>query len=183
MRELFKIGPRRSQDQPILFHPYHLQSRNCTCGIAHSTVYPTSCNTDPHHSSLLWDLSEGIQNTLSISEGSDTSDPIPSLLYSTTDTTCEPHADPNPTRATSEITPLPTEPSSPSSPLPSPTLPNFLTIFPTITLPITTMSQPVVPHMPTRGDRGLRFDPERLRELRHFFEDLKFHFTRSQVVD
>ena len=46
------------------------------------------------------------------------------------------------------------------------------------------MSQPVVPHMPARGDRGSpQFDPDRPRELRHFFEDLKFHFTRSQVVD
>ena len=35
-----------------------------------------------------------------------------------------------------------------------------------------------------RGDCGSpQFDPERLRELRHFFEDLKFHFARSQVVD
>ena len=46
------------------------------------------------------------------------------------------------------------------------------------------MSQPVVPHMPTRGDCGLpQFNPERLRELRRFFKDLKFHFARSQVVD
>ena len=46
------------------------------------------------------------------------------------------------------------------------------------------MSQPVVPHMPTRGDHGSpQFDPERPRELRRFFEDLKFHFARSQVVD
>ena len=154
MRELFKIGPRCLQDQPVPFHPYHLQSHNRTRGTAHSTVYLTSCNTDPQHSSILRDLSEGIQNTLSISEGSDTSDPIPSLLYSSTDTTREPHADPKPTCATSEITPLPTEPSLPSSPLPSPTLPNFLTIFPTITLLITMMPQPVVPHMPTRGDCG-----------------------------
>ena len=178
MREPFKIGPRHSQDQPIPFHPYHLRSCNRTCGITHSTVYPTSCNTDPRHSSLLWDLSEGIRNTLSISEVSDMSDPIPSLLYSTTDTTCKPHANPNPTRATSEITPLPTEPPSPSSPLPSPTLPNFQTIFPTITLPITTMSQPVVPHMPMCGDRGWpQFNPERPCKLCRFFEDLKFHFT------
>ena len=46
------------------------------------------------------------------------------------------------------------------------------------------MSQPVVPHMPARGDRGSpQFDPERPRELHRFFEDLKFHFTRSQVID
>ena len=184
MRELFKIGPRRSQDQPIPFHPYHLQSRNHTCSIAPGTIYPASCNTDPHHSSLLWDLSEGIQNTLSISEGLNMSDPIPSLLYSTTDTMCEPHADPNPMRATSKITLLLSEPSSPSTLLPSPTLPIFLTIFPTITQPITTMSQPVVPHMPTCGDCGSpQFDPEKLGELRRFFKDLKFHFAQSHVVD
>ena len=87
----------------------------------------------------------------------------------------EPHADLTPTHATSKITPLPSEPSSPS-----PTLPIFLTI----TLPITTMSQPVVPHMPARGDRGSpQFDPERPCELHRFFEDLKFHFAQSQVVD
>ena len=46
------------------------------------------------------------------------------------------------------------------------------------------MSQPVVPHMPAHGDRGSpQFDPERPRELRRFFEDLKVHFARSQVVD
>ena len=46
------------------------------------------------------------------------------------------------------------------------------------------MSQPVVPHMPACGDRGSpQFDPERPRELCRFFEDLKFHFARSQVVD
>ena len=46
------------------------------------------------------------------------------------------------------------------------------------------MSQPVVPHMPACGDRGSpQFDPERPCELCHFFEDLKFHFARSQVVD
>ena len=34
------------------------------------------------------------------------------------------------------------------------------------------------------GDCGLlQFDPERSCELCRFFEDLKFHFTRSQVVD
>ena len=112
------------------------------------------------------------------------SDPILSLLYSTTNTTHEPHADLNPTCTTSEITPLLTEPSSQSTLLPSPTLPNFPTTFPTITQPITTMSQPVVPHMPACGDCGSpQFDPEKPHELRHFFEDLKFHFVRSQVVD
>ena len=46
------------------------------------------------------------------------------------------------------------------------------------------MSQPVVPHMPARGDRGSpQFDPERPCKLRRFFEDLKFHFAQSQVVD
>ena len=35
-----------------------------------------------------------------------------------------------------------------------------------------------------RGDRrSLQFDPEKLHELCHFFEDLKFHFTQSHVVD
>ena len=38
--------------------------------------------------------------------------------------------------------------------------------------------------MPTCGDHGLpQFDPEKLRELHRFFEDLKFHFARSHVVD
>ena len=184
MRELFKIGPRRSQDEPTLFHPYHLQSHNHTHGIIPGTVYPPTHNINLHHSSLLGDLGEGIGSTLSILEGSDTSDPFPSLLYSTTNTTCEPHTDPNPMRATSEITPLLTKPSSPSTPLPSPTLPNFPTIFLTITLLIAMMSQPVVPHMPARGDCGLpQFDPKKLRELCCFFKDLKFHFARSQVVD
>ena len=35
-----------------------------------------------------------------------------------------------------------------------------------------------------RGDCGLpQFNPKKPHELRHFFEDLKFHFARSQVVD
>ena len=46
------------------------------------------------------------------------------------------------------------------------------------------MSQPVVPHMPAHRDHGLpQFDPEKLCELRRFFEDLKFYFVQSQVVD
>ena len=46
------------------------------------------------------------------------------------------------------------------------------------------MLQPVVPHMPACGDCGLpQFDPEKPRELHRFFEDLKFHFTRSHIVD
>ena len=46
------------------------------------------------------------------------------------------------------------------------------------------MSQPVVPHMPMHGDCRLpQFDPKRPHELCCFFEDLKFHFARSQVVD
>ena len=149
MRELFKIGPRHSQDQPVPFHLYHLQSHNRTQGITPGTIHPSIQNTDPWHSSLLQDLTEGIQDTLSISEGSNTSDPILCLLYSTTDTMCEPHADLTPTCATSKITLLPSEPS-----LPSLTLPIFLTIFLTITQPITMMSQPVVPHMPACGDHS-----------------------------
>ena len=46
------------------------------------------------------------------------------------------------------------------------------------------MPQPVVPHMPTHGDCRLpQFNPEKPRELRCFFKDLKFHFARSHVVD
>ena len=46
------------------------------------------------------------------------------------------------------------------------------------------MSQPVVPLMPARGDRGApAFDPSKPRELRRFFEELNFHFGRSNVVD
>ena len=46
------------------------------------------------------------------------------------------------------------------------------------------MSQPVVPHLPTRGDCRLpQFNPEKPRELRRFFKDLKFHVARSHVVD
>ena len=46
------------------------------------------------------------------------------------------------------------------------------------------MSQPVVPLMPTRGDRGApAFDPSKPRELRHFYEELKFHFGQSNVID
>ena len=155
MRELFKIGPQRSQDQPVPFHPYHLQSHNCTHGITPSIIYPLASNIDRHHSSLLCDLSEGIWNTLSILEGSDTSGPFPSLLYSTTNTMCEPHANPTPTRSTTEITLLPSDQSStPSTLLPLPTLPIFLTIYPIIIYQITTMSQPVIPLMPMHGDCG-----------------------------
>ena len=38
--------------------------------------------------------------------------------------------------------------------------------------------------MPTCGDHGApAFDPSKPQELRHFFEELKFHFRRSNVVN
>ena len=38
--------------------------------------------------------------------------------------------------------------------------------------------------MPARGDHGSpQFDPKKSHELCRFFEDLKFYFMRSQVVD
>ena len=50
--------------------------------------------------------------------------------------------------------------------------------------PNTTMSQPVVPLMPPCGDHGvLQFGPSKLHELRCFFEELKFQFMWSHVVD
>ena len=46
------------------------------------------------------------------------------------------------------------------------------------------MSQPTAQPMPARGDRGApQFDPAKPRELRRFFEELRFHFTRAQVTD
>ena len=46
------------------------------------------------------------------------------------------------------------------------------------------MSQPVVPLMPARRDRGApTFDPSKPRELGRFFEELKFHFGQSNVID
>ena len=48
----------------------------------------------------------------------------------------------------------------------------------------TTMSQPVVPLMPAHGDCGApAFNPSKPRELHCFFEELKFHFGWSNVVD
>ena len=68
--------------------------------------------------------------------------------------------------------------------LPSlPTL-TYLTIFLTITHLTTTMSQLIVPQMPTHGDHGApQFNPAKPCELCHFFEDLNFQFTQSHVVD
>ena len=167
MRGFFKIGPWHSQDKPILFHPYHLQSHNHTCGISSGTVYPSTHNINLHHSSLLWDLSEGIQTNLSVSEGSDTSDPFPPILYSTTDTTHELHADPMPMHSTSENPLLPSpQLSSPSTLLPSLTVPVFPTIYPTFIHQNTTMSQPAVPPMPTHRDHGVPL-----------FQELKFQFV------
>ena len=38
--------------------------------------------------------------------------------------------------------------------------------------------------MPARGDHGApQFNPTKPRELRRFFEELKFHFGRSHIVD
>ena len=38
--------------------------------------------------------------------------------------------------------------------------------------------------MPTHGDcRALRFVPAKLHKLHHFFDDLKFQFAQSHVVD
>ena len=47
-----------------------------------------------------------------------------------------------------------------------------------------TMSQPVVPLMPAHRDCGApAFNPSKPQELRRFFEELKFHFGRSNVVN
>ena len=46
------------------------------------------------------------------------------------------------------------------------------------------MSQSLLPPMPACGERGApQFDPAKPRELRHFFNDLRFQFARSEVVD
>ena len=46
------------------------------------------------------------------------------------------------------------------------------------------MLQPVVPPMPTCGDHGSpQFNPEKPHKLCHLFEDLKFQFVQSHVVD
>ena len=46
------------------------------------------------------------------------------------------------------------------------------------------MSQSLVPPMPARGEHGApQFDPTKPRGLRHFFNDLRFQFGRSEVVD
>ena len=46
------------------------------------------------------------------------------------------------------------------------------------------MSQFVVLPMPAHGDCGaLQFNPTKLHKLHHFFEDLKFQFVQSHVVD
>ena len=46
------------------------------------------------------------------------------------------------------------------------------------------MSQSLVPPMPAHGERGApQFDPAKPHRLRHFFNDLRFQFTRSEVVD
>ena len=38
--------------------------------------------------------------------------------------------------------------------------------------------------MPARGDRGApQFNPDKPRELRRYFADLEFHFTRSAITD
>ena len=46
------------------------------------------------------------------------------------------------------------------------------------------MSQSLVSPMPARGERGgPQFDPAKRRGLRRFFDDLRFQFARSGVVD
>ena len=46
------------------------------------------------------------------------------------------------------------------------------------------MSQPVIPPMPARRDCGApQFNPTKPWELRQFFEELKFHFGQSHIVD
>ena len=46
------------------------------------------------------------------------------------------------------------------------------------------MSQSLVPPMPAHGECGApQFDPAKLRGLCHFFNDLRFQFARSEVVD
>ena len=89
------------------------------------------------------------------------------LFHTAQLTTCTPHADLTPMHSTSENTLLPSDQlSSPSTPLPSLTLPIFPTIYLTIIHPNTTMSQPVVPLMPTHGDHGVpQFDPDKSCEL------------------
>ena len=46
------------------------------------------------------------------------------------------------------------------------------------------MSQSLVPPMPTCGERGTpQFNPAKPHGLHHFFDDLRFQFARSGVVD
>ena len=46
------------------------------------------------------------------------------------------------------------------------------------------MSQSLVPLMPARGERGApQLDPAKPRKLRRFFNNLRFQFAQSEVVD
>ena len=46
------------------------------------------------------------------------------------------------------------------------------------------MSQSLVPPMPAHGEHGApQFDPAKPHGLHHFFNDLNFQFTRSEVID
>ena len=50
--------------------------------------------------------------------------------------------------------------------------------------PTAPMSQSLVPPMPTHGECGApQFDPTKLRGLCRFFDNLRFQFMRSEVVD
>ena len=46
------------------------------------------------------------------------------------------------------------------------------------------MSQPLVPPIPTHGERGApQFNPTKLCRLCCFFDNLRFQFAQSEVVD
>ena len=77
-----------------------------------------------------------------------------------------------------EVSPIP------SIPLPLPTASSYPTIYLSFIHLTALMPQLIVPPMPAHGECGaLWFNPAKLHELHHFFNDLNFQFTQSQVVD
>ena len=68
--------------------------------------------------------------------------------------------------------------------LPSPITSTYPTIFLTFFCPTNTMSQPIVPLMPTCGDCvAPQFNPTKPHKLCQFFKGLKLQYTQSYVVD
>ena len=140
---------------------------------------PTLPSSTTQHIRLPGRLSAEIQDNYSSSEELGTLQPFTPKLFNSPAFAQESHVSPPPWSPNSRLESL-TPLKSPSPPLPPETSPAQSRPGPNDA----TMSQPVVPPIPTHRNHGApAFNPSKPQELHCFFEELKFHFGQSNVLN